>query len=263
MSLSTRLLLASVGLVIVGRFGLFQFARGAAVKFSTQVERGALVLSGFLKREASFWFKLGDFRERHFLLEKRVSELEGQLSLRKEVEQENRELRIQLGSQLARRGHSFLMARVVGVGEEGVSYALIVDQGSNQGVKENVVVVAGNFLVGIVEKAGPERSLVKLLTNPAFEAAALDQDSPQRAQGIIRGKFGTHLLMEKILPSEEVVVGDTIITSGTKGSFPPGLIIGKVSRVVGGEADALKSAEIETLLDPLRLERVFILSGGE
>jgi len=259
MTLEIRFLLVSLLMTIVGRLGFLGPFRDAAVKLSVPFEQGALSLSRTLRRESGFWFRLGDFREQHFQLEQRLGELEGRLSLLKEVERENRELREQLGSRLVQSGREFLTARVVGVGGWGTSSALAVNRGDQQGVTEGSVVVSGNFLVGKVETTGPERSLVRLLTDPAFEVAVLDQDSPQRARGIARGEFGTHLLMRGILPSEKVAVGDVILTSGAEGSFPPGLVVGRVSKVIGEESDALRSAEVETLFDPFRLEKVFIL----
>ncbi len=259
MTLEMRFLLVSLLVTITGRLGFLGPLRDAAVGLSAPFEQGALSFSRTLRRETGFWFRLDDFRERHFQLEKKLSELEGRLSLLKEVERENSELREQLGSRLAQSGNEFLTAQVVGIGGWGTSSALAINRGDRQGIAEGSVVVSGNFLVGEVETTGPERSLVRLLTDPAFEVAVLDQDSPQRARGIAQGEFGTYLLMRGILPSEDIAVGDMILTSGVEGSFPPGLVVGRVSKVIGEESDALRSAEVETLFDPFRLEKVFIL----
>ena len=103
------------------------------------------------------------------------------------------------------------------------------------------------------------RSVVRLTADPEFRVAALDQDSPDRARGLVRGQFGTKLLLEKVLPDESLAVGDTVITSGEDARFPKGLILGKISRILGQEVEVFKSAELDLSIDINSLEEVFIL----
>ena len=59
----------------------------------------------------------------------------------------------------------------------------------------------------------------------------------------------------------EVKAGDTVLTSGLGGSYPAGLLIGRISKVEGGALDTFKSAEIEPAVRLSNLEDVAILTS--
>ena len=91
-----------------------------------------------------------------------------------------------------------------------------------------------------------------------FSAAALDQDSPERTRGLVTGQYGTTLTLQKVLPTERLVVGDTIVTSGEDGKFDKGLVLGTVRKVLGQEAGVFKAAELDLMVNLDSLEEVFV-----
>ena len=54
-----------------------------------------------------------------------------------------------------------------------------------------------------------------------------------RAQGVVAGGYNRRLSMEFVSQDAAVKEGDTVITSGLGGSYPPGLVIGRVTGVSG------------------------------
>src|SRR5207237_1331560 len=97
---------------------------------------------------------------------------------------------------------------------------------------------AGGFWQAIAELENLRTnndSKVLLVTDSSSAVSALVQGS--RAAGIVRGQFGDTLVMDWILQTEDVKIGDVVITAGLaigndlKSLYPKGLILGKVVEV--------------------------------
>src|SRR5207247_1570158 len=74
------------------------------------------------------------------------------------------------------------------------------------------VVISDQGVVGRVSEVGANYSKVLLVTDTGSSVSALVQGS--RAAGLVRGQFGDTLVMDWILQTEDVKVGDIIITAG-------------------------------------------------
>lgn len=141
----------------------------------------------------------------------------------------------------------------------GVSRYLLIDRGSSDGVSVGQVVVFKQNFIGQIQQVSEKISQVLLSQDPDSKIAVYAQNSAGRAKGILRGRFGAQSLMDKILHLEPISVGDLVYSEGTEGRLPKGLVLGKVSKVLGRENEIFKQAEIESLLDISDLELVFIV----
>ncbi|MCU1454860.1 MAG: mreC [Acidimicrobiales bacterium] len=107
-----------------------------------------------------------------------------------------------------------------------------IDQGSGQGIKKGMAVITEGGLIGKVSRVSGGSSTVTLLTEPTFDVGV--KVPRTQDQGIAHGQGqGRPLLIEDGIPAKaQVKRGDDIFTSGTDRSFyPPGLLIGKVTKV--------------------------------
>lgn len=147
-------------------------------------------------------------------------------------------------------------ARVIGADASTWSRTIIIDKGSRSGVREGMPVVTAAGVVGRVIKTGMGESRVLLITDAASAVAALVRDS--RTRGVVRGR-GDSLLLDFVLRQEDVKVGDRIVTSGTGGVFPKGLLVGEVTRVQRGDYGLFQSVELSPAADFSRLEEVLVL----
>ncbi len=80
-------------------------------------------------------------------------------------------------------------------------------------------------------------------------------------EGIVKGKYGTSLALEKILQSEVLNLADVIVTSGRDGKFIPGLILGTVSSIDFSPSDTLKSAILKLDYNISEITNVFVLKS--
>lgn len=254
-----RLLLLSLILIILGQTPLITPIRGAAARVSNPLQYGVCQLSQNLKRELNFVSSLGRLRAENLRLVDEVLGLESRLTDHKEVKRENEKLKEQLEASEDFAGEKLILAQIIGRSARGGEATVAINRGSSSGVHEGAAVIFKNFLLGEVFQVEPRRAKARLLTDSHFSADALDQDSPERARGLVRGQYGTTVVLQKVLPTEQLVVGDTIITSGEDGKFRKGLILGTVKKVLGQEADVFKGAELDLMVGFDSLEEVFVV----
>lgn len=156
-----------------------------------------------------------------------------------------------------------IAAPVIARDPSGILQSVMLGAGSETGVRVGHVVVSEQGVVGRVSEVGPGYSKVLLVTDPASSVSALVQGS--RATGIARGQYGDSLVMEWILQTEHVEVGDVVITAGLaagndlRSLYPKGLVLGKVVAIEGAENAAYKRAIVLPAVDLRRLEQVLVV----
>jgi rod shape-determining protein MreC len=133
---------------------------------------------------------------------------------------------------------------------------VVIDKGQHDGLIEGLPVVVAEGVVGRIIKCAARQSRVMLITDASSAAAALVQSS--RARAICRGE-GDGLSLEFLQQQEEIAIGDTIITSGTGGIFPKGLVLGRATNIKNSGYGLFQTVQIRPAVDFSRLEEVLVL----
>ncbi len=120
-------------------------------------------------------------------------------------------------------------AEIIGAGSTPDFRTVTIDKGSRQGLAIDMAVIAPAGVVGRVVMPGPRASKVQLLIDRNAAAGALVERS--RAQGVVVGSGEARLRMDYVSTVADVVVGDTVVTSGIDGIYPKGFVIGRVDSV--------------------------------
>ncbi len=177
----------------------------------------------------------------------------------------------QLAALLQLRGalqHGTVAARVTARETAGVSRALTIDTGSEDGVVEgDVVVAAGGALAGRVVEVGQSHARVVLINDPA--STVVGEIVSSRATGEVVGDLGGTLIMDKIDAAEKVAVGDEVITAGIvlgegiRSPFPRGLVIGRVVDSARDPNAVVQTAYLDPAVDLGKLEFVLVITDYE
>jgi rod shape-determining protein MreC len=153
-----------------------------------------------------------------------------------------------------------LPAQVVGEDASSWFRTVVIDKGSDDGLREGLPVVVAEGVVGRTLQVSAYQSRVLLITDASSGVAVLVQSS--RSRGICRGE-GEELTLDYALRGDEVKAGDAIVTSGTGGIFPKGLPIGKVSSAYQGPYGLFQTIKVTPAVDFSRLEEVLVLLRDE
>lgn len=166
----------------------------------------------------------------------------------------------------ARGTYTTVGAAVIARDPSAILRTVVIDSGKDSGVRTGNVVIADRGVVGRVTEVGTNFARVLLLTDSASTVSALVQGS--RATGIVSGQYGDTLVMDWILQSEPVKLGDVVLTAGLglgdelRSLYPKGLVIGTVVEVSRSEVNAYIRTIVRPAVDLRRLERVLVITGG-
>lgn len=190
------------------------------------------------------------------ILTQQVNLLKQKLVHSEEIVQENQRLRGLLSFK-QEVSYRLVAAHVIARDPSCWNSVVIVDKGSNDGVKENAPVMGFAGLAGKVIESGSNTSKIMLLNDPGFKVSALIQRS--RHEGLVTGTLENRLIMRYLLPDTDVKIGDSVITSGLSELFPKGMLIGTVLSIGEEYAGLNLYCVVKPAIDPLKLEEVMII----
>lgn len=151
-----------------------------------------------------------------------------------------------------------IVARVLGVNPVSTMLSLRIDRGEDEGVRSGMPVVAPEGVVGHIQRATGQYADVLLVTDPNSKLAVKVQRS--RVRGTASGQGDNRALqLENALRTEDLQKGDQIVTSGTDGVFPPGLMVGKITSLHRRTYGMVQTAEIAPAVDMTKLEEVLVI----
>ena len=147
-------------------------------------------------------------------------------------------------------------ARVVGHNPGRFLTTMVINRGTEHGVKENMPVFSMNGLVGKISKANMSHSRVQLLVDPNLKLSVMDRRT--RVVGFLESMDGVRLTA--LVPTHAGVrAGDTLVTSGLGGIFPKGIPVGTVKEVRKSDLDVMRQMEVSPFQDFSMLEEVFVM----
>ncbi len=172
-----------------------------------------------------------------------------------------------------RGGHEALWAHVMERDPLRWYRSIMVDAGAEQGVSLNAPVLGqqGDTLVvvGRVSGVRPKTAVVLLVTDELSSVAAYavsqsttvdEEGAPKSFEGLLQGQGSSRLRMNYLSPDAEVNKGDLIYISQTSATFPPDVLLGRISRVFPLDPFlTFQSVEVQPALEASRLKEVVIL----
>jgi rod shape-determining protein MreC len=134
--------------------------------------------------------------------------------------------------------------------------AVTIDKGLTDGISRDMPVLNAAGVVGRVAQPSANTATVQLLIDRS--AAAAVRIERTRTEGIALGNGNDTLRLEYLSATADVVVGDTVVTAGIDGVYPPGLGIGRIEHVERA-GPAYRRVVIRPFADFSRLETVLVL----
>jgi rod shape-determining protein MreC len=143
-----------------------------------------------------------------------------------------------------------VLARVIGRASRPFLRTMVLDAGTNHGVKPGQAVMDENGMIGRLYLTGKHTSWVILLTD--INSRVPISIAPGRVQAVLAGDNSGSPRIDLLAPTVKIKAGDQVVSSGDDGLLPHGLPIGTV--VADGDgfrvallADAAQSESVEIL----------------
>ena len=139
-----------------------------------------------------------------------------------------------------------------------------IDKGSDDGIKENMNVIAGGGLVGIVTDVGPNYAKVRSIIDDSSKVSAM---IPATGDNFIVSGDLRHMNESLEIsfsglrdPDNEIKVGDPVVTSYVSDQYQQGIMIGYIATIEDGANNLTKIGTISPVVDFEHLEEVFVIT---
>jgi rod shape-determining protein MreC len=202
---------------------------------------------------------VASLRQRNAELEAEISRLQTQVI---ELQQQMNEAQVVyalLDFARSNPENQYIATSVIGRDPSPFLHYVIINHGSDFGIKHGMPVVTQNGLVGTVDAVTAGASRVQLVNDPASTInVRLERiNAEATVSGSVTGNITLSLLPQEIT----VNTGDIILTSGLGGKYPANIVVGQVTGVLTQANDLFQEASIQSSVDFNNLGVVLIITN--
>lgn len=196
-------------------------------------------------------------RQRNAELEAQISQLQSQVIELQQQLTDREILAALVRYSRANPTNTYKAAQVIGRDPSPFMHYIIINAGSNDGIRRGMPVVTHQGLVGRVDAVIDSAARVQLITDPASNVNVRMQNS--RTDAVLVGSLTADLTLEMIPQDAQVIPGDLVLTSGLGGVYPPNIPVGQVVDVRKREAELFQQATIQPSVDFAQLSIVLVI----
>lgn len=147
-----------------------------------------------------------------------------------------------------------VFSRVIGRSSLAWNRVFLIDKGTKQGVRPNMLLLSESCVIGKVVEAGPSVSKAVLVTDPNSRLGVLIQRT--RQGGILYGFSFGKCRVKYLSVDADVKSGDVVETAGFGGFAPKGFRVGTVEKVWKEPGQLYQVAEVKPFADLGQVEEV-------
>jgi rod shape-determining protein MreC len=141
-------------------------------------------------------------------------------------------------------------ARVISKGGTGTfGETIVLDAGTNAGIKRDMTVIAASGLVGVVKSTTSTSSVVLLMSDPSFRVGVRVAGSQD--MGILSGEGEGKFSLRMLSATGQIKTGDVLLSRGSSGDKPfvPGVPVGTVITVDNATGQLTKQGRVQGFVD--------------
>jgi len=159
---------------------------------------------------------------------------------------------------------SFLVATVIGVDASNIHESIVVNKGTLNGVRKNMVVLDkyGNLVGRVIGPVSLKETKVQLITDSESGVSVFPES--KKAVGVLTGDGKGNCFLKYILATtspQDIHEGEEVITSGFDGIFFSGIKVGKIVSLTK-DTSLFMRIVIKPYFDFGHLDHVAILTGS-
>ncbi len=176
---------------------------------------------------------------------------------------ENQKINLLLNSSYTLPGYQSKLAQIKSVSQTRLKKQVVINKGSNEGVRINQIAISSNGVVGQVIQTNPFYSIVQLINDPTLHVPVKSEKNGTRGitKGIASNKSG--MVVDFFPINANVNIGDTFVTSGIGSIYPAGYPVGKVVEFEKNDNTQFLSIKLEPIVNIDKVEYVLIIATEE
>ena len=225
------------------------------------IENGLTYLKNKINNNDKFFENIEELKTENETLKQKNSELEQQMREYEIIKNENVQLKEQLN--LAEKYGDFTTVPGIIISRDISNYSktLVINVGSDNGIKEKMTVIADEGLVGYVVSTTKNTAKIQTIIDSASATSCLA--SSTRDTMICKGTIERKPLLSasNIATDARIIQGDSVETSGLGGIYVKGIHVGIIKKVNEGSNKTDSYAIIEAAVDFEKLETVLVITN--
>lgn len=202
---------------------------------------------------------VASLRERNAALEAEVARLQGQVITLQQEASQVEILAALVDFSRTNPESAYKAAEVIGRDPSPFLHYVIINVGSNDGIRRGMPVVTDKGLVGRVEAVIADAARVQLITDPAVSVNVRLQNA--KTEAVLSGSVTGDISLDLISQDVTVEPGDVVLTSGLGGGYPPDLLVGQVVSVRKRDYELFQQASVQPNVDFSRLQIVLVVTN--
>ena len=225
------------------------------------IENGLTHLKNKLNNNEKFFENIEQLKAENESLKQKNSELEQQLREFEIIKTENEQLKQELNLAEKYAQYTTVPGSIISRDISNYSKTLVINIGSDNGIKEKMTVIADEGLVGYVVSTTNKTAKIQTIIDSASATSCLASSTRDSmiCKGTIQNK--PQLSASNIATDARIIQGDSVETSGLGGIYLKGIHVGKIKKVNAGSNKTDSYATIETAVDFEKLETVLVITN--
>jgi rod shape-determining protein MreC len=202
---------------------------------------------------------VASLRQQNAVLNNENSQLQTQIIQLQQQLNEAEVLYALLDFARSRSENEYIASAVIGRDPSPFLSYVIIDHGSDSGLRHGMPVVTQQGLVGRVDAVTAGAARLQLITDPGSSINVRLQST--QTETLLKGSITGDLTLEMIPQETKLKAGDLVLTSGLGGGYPADVLVGQVVSIQRREGELFQSASIQPAVDFTHLRAVLVISN--
>lgn len=227
------------------------------------MQKGINTVGSWITDKSDHLKKLSDVMKENEELKQQVDSLTTELNTIKLEQYELENLRELLNLDQKYPSYDKVAANVIGKDGGNWFTNFTIDKGADDGIEENMNVIAGSGLVGIVTDVGPNYAKVSTIINDTMKVSGMVTSTSDNliVNGSLQNMNENMVIEFSNLNDKDnkITIGDPVVTSYVSDQYQQGILIGYISTLEMDANNLTKSGTITPAVDFEHIEEVLVI----
>jgi len=155
--------------------------------------------------------------------------------------------------------NQYIAASVIARDISPFMHYVIIDRGSDDGLRKGMPVITQQGLVGNITAVTAGAARVQLINDPGSSINVILQQS--EVEGVVNGQITGEIKLDMVSKSATIQPGELVLTSGLGGKYPENIVIGQVVTIRSDAYSLFQSASVQPAVDFSQLDIVLIITN--
>ena len=225
------------------------------------IQNGMTYIKNRVQGNSSFFENVDNLKQENDELQQKNNNLEEKLRELESTKAENETLKQYLNLTKRYSDYKTIPADIINRDISNYSKTIVLNVGRNDGIQENMTVIAAEGLVGHVIDVTDSTCKVQTIIDTSSSTSCLLSTSRDSivCKGILNDKKNVKAMY--IATDATVAQGDSIETSGIGGIYPKGIYVGTISKIENAADLTNRYALVNLAVNFDKLETVLVIAN--